>query len=290
MSRCANCGVSGGNGVNLRACAACHLARYCGVKCQKEHWSKHRTDCKKRAAELHDELLFKQPESTHLGDCPICLLPLMIDETKAITMSCCSQMLCQGCFVFNKWREAVERLPMCCPFCRKEEPSEYEGDRRLRERAKKNDPVALCRVGKDYRDYGDYHRAFQYFSKAAEFGNAAAHFELGVLYTNGQGVQWSESKSVFHWEQAAIGGYPRARSELGCIDVVNGRSERAVKHWIIGAKLGCDNSLENLKEAFKHGMVNKNDLATALRAHQAAVDAMTSPQRVQAVEIIKRYN
>jgi len=30
---------------------------------------------KTRAAELRDELLFKQPASSHLGDCPICVIP-----------------------------------------------------------------------------------------------------------------------------------------------------------------------------------------------------------------------
>eukprot|EP00984_Skeletonema_dohrnii_P035791 scaffold35973_cov122-Skeletonema_dohrnii-CCMP3373.AAC.2 len=33
----------------------------------------HKKECKKRAAEFRDELLFKQPESCHEGDCPICL-------------------------------------------------------------------------------------------------------------------------------------------------------------------------------------------------------------------------
>jgi hypothetical protein len=40
------------------------------------------TACKKRAAELRDEILFKQPENTHLGDCPICFLPLSLDLEK----------------------------------------------------------------------------------------------------------------------------------------------------------------------------------------------------------------
>jgi len=32
-------------------------------------------------------------------------------------------------------------------------------------------------------------------------------------------------------------------------------------------------------EAFRNGLVSKDDLAAALRAHQAAVDATKSPQR-----------
>ena len=35
--------VTGG----LKKCTACHFAKYCGVTCQKIHWSTHKTECKK---------------------------------------------------------------------------------------------------------------------------------------------------------------------------------------------------------------------------------------------------
>ena len=57
------------------------------------------------------------------------------------------------------------------------------------------------------------------------------------------------------------------------------RFDRAVKHWIISAKLGDRMSVQWLKKCYKEGYVSKVDFATALRAHQAAVDAMKSPQR-----------
>jgi hypothetical protein len=77
---CASCGIEGGGeeNIKLKKCNACYLVKYCGVECQRKHRPQHKRACKKRAAELKDELLFKQPESTHLGDCPICLLPIPI--------------------------------------------------------------------------------------------------------------------------------------------------------------------------------------------------------------------
>ena len=75
---CASCGTAEGDDIKLKKCA-CHLVKYCSVACQKAHRPKHKKECKKRAAELKDEILFKQPESSHLGDCPICCLPLPID-------------------------------------------------------------------------------------------------------------------------------------------------------------------------------------------------------------------
>eukprot|EP00984_Skeletonema_dohrnii_P010457 scaffold4065_cov161-Skeletonema_dohrnii-CCMP3373.AAC.2 len=67
MMCCASCGTAANDDIKLKKCTACHLVRYCSVKCQKEHRPQHKKECKKRAAELHDELLFKfkQPESNH---------------------------------------------------------------------------------------------------------------------------------------------------------------------------------------------------------------------------------
>jgi hypothetical protein len=61
-------------GVILKACKSCMLVKYCNRNCQQNHWPKHKKPCKQRAAELHDEALFKEPPSKE--DCPICFLPM----------------------------------------------------------------------------------------------------------------------------------------------------------------------------------------------------------------------
>jgi len=70
-----------------------------------------------------------------------------------------------------------------------------------------------------------------------------------------------------------------ARHDLGNIEYEKGRLDRSVKHWIIAANLGYDGSLDTLKEGYKEGLVSKEDFATALRGHQAAVNAAKSSQR-----------
>ena len=71
----------------------------------------------------------------------------------------------------------------------------------------------------------------------------------------------------------------------------NNNYVRAVKHWIISSALGLDDSNKELMNASKVGRVSKDDLASALRAHQAAVDAMKSPQReAEEVEFYKNSN
>jgi len=52
-----------------------------------------------------------------------------------------------------------------------------------------------------------------------------------------------------------------------------------VKHFIIAAKLGHDDSIKVLMESYKGGLVKKEVLAAALRAHQATIDATKSSQR-----------
>ena len=98
---CASCGIAENDDVKLKNCAACYLVRYCSVNCQKNHRPKHKRDCKKCAAELRDELFFKQPESSCLGDCPICLIPLSLDQTKSVMTGCCSKQICRGCSSAN---------------------------------------------------------------------------------------------------------------------------------------------------------------------------------------------
>ena len=81
---CASCGIAELDDIKLTECDGCDLVRYCSNECQANHRQEHEGKCNERAAELRDEMLFRQPESTHLGDCPICCLPLPIDEEKSI--------------------------------------------------------------------------------------------------------------------------------------------------------------------------------------------------------------
>jgi tetratricopeptide (TPR) repeat protein len=255
------------------------------VKCQKNHRPQHKRACKKRAAELRDELLFKQPESTHLGDCPICMIPLPLDLTKSTMISCCSKIVCAGCVFANSKREFQAKLEQKCPFCRKVLPTGKEREENIMKRIEANDPVAICEQGKVcYNKKGDYSSAFEYFTKAAKLGDIEAHYTLACCYALGHGVEKDEKKKVFHLEEAAIGGHPNARYNLGLHEGRNGRIERAIKHWIIAANLGDDDSVEMLMKQYTQGRISKENFAAALRAHQAAVDETKSPQREVAEE------
>ncbi len=285
-SCCASCGIAENDDVKLNKCTDCDLVRYCSVECQRDDITQHLPACKKRAAELRDELIFKQPESSHLGDCPICLIPLPIVAEKSTMMPCCCKVLCNGCSHANDMRLIESSAEKICPFCRNsltmtgEERAELE-----KNRLKANDPVALCNEAVKQYKRGDYRRAFAHLTKAAELGDVDAHLKLGSLYRDGLGVEKDTRKALYHLEEAAISGHPTARHNLGVYEMNYGTIERALKHWIIAARQGQDDSIKVLMNGFKNGLVEKDDLSAALRAHQAAVDATKSPQREAAKNI-----
>ena len=81
---CADCGSVAGVGVSLKACKSRKLVKYCNAECQKNHWPTHKQVCKLRAAELHDESLFKDPPVKE--DCPICFLPMPMEFISALSL------------------------------------------------------------------------------------------------------------------------------------------------------------------------------------------------------------
>jgi hypothetical protein len=81
---CACCGITGVDDVKLKDCNdGCDLVKYCGDGCQENHREQHEQECKKRKAKLHDKKLFTQPDC-HLGECPLCFLPLPLDPSKSL--------------------------------------------------------------------------------------------------------------------------------------------------------------------------------------------------------------
>ena len=152
-------------------------------------------------------------------------------------------------------------------------------------RVEANDPIAISEMGSKVIEEGDLESAFEYYTKAAALGDANSHYQLSIFHRDGLGgVEKDEKKRLHHTEQAAIGGHPRARHNLGCIEARVNRMDRAGKHFIIAAKLGFDMSLDYVKKLHKDGHVSKEDFGAALRGYQAAIAATKSPQRDVAYE------
>jgi tetratricopeptide (TPR) repeat protein len=308
---CASCGIAAVDDVKLKMCdGGCDLVKYCSDNCQELHREQHQEECKKRkdkiqkrideipddiqtrAAELrqtflrdelHDKQLFTQPGMSYMGECPLCCLSLSVDATKSIIMSCCCKTICKGCCYANEKREVEQGLKHRCAFCREPKPKSREQSvKNIMKRIKKNDPVAMVHMGRRHYCEGDYQKAFKYWTEAAELGDVDAHYCMGSLYYKGNGVDKDEKKAVYLWEKAAIGGHHHARVTLAAHEKIKGRFDRAAKHYIINANLGCNESLKAIKVLFVQRVVSKDEYTAALRGYQAAVNETKSAEREKA--------
>lgn len=110
---CASCGKVEVDDIKLKKCTACKLVKYCSVACQKDHWKQHKRACRKRTAEFRDDRLFKQPDESHYGECPICCLPLPLEVQKSRINLCQSNLhRVQSCH-YETWGRTEARATMC---------------------------------------------------------------------------------------------------------------------------------------------------------------------------------
>ena len=128
-------------------------------------------------------------------------------------------------------------------------------------------------------------KAFELWTKAAELGSVNGYYALATTYWKGIGVEEDEEKAVHYFELAAVGGHERSRHILGMMEVDNGNVDRSMKHFIIAASSGHDESLKKVGEGYKDRYVSKDDYAKTLRAYQVSLDEMKSERRMKATKI-----
>ena len=289
---CANCGKGEGDSGDLKACTACKMVKYCGRDCQKAHRSQHKKECRLRAAELHDEALFKQPPPEE--DCPICFLRLPTLGTGNRYNACCGKLICSGCIFAVK----ITTGKNMCPFCRALAPTSYEDALKLnKKRVEMGDPRAIYNLACNYAD-GDHGypqhniKALELWHRAAELGSTKSYCNIGVTYGNGRGVERDEKKAKYFYELAAIGGHVIARNNLGVDDEEKGNMERALKHYMIAVGNGYNGSLNTIRQMCMKGLATKDDYAKALKAYQAYLSEIKSDDRDKAAaydELYKYY-
>ena len=77
-------------------------------------------------------------------------------------------------------------------------------------------------------------------------------------------------------------GHVVSRCSLGVIEYRSGNYELAVQHYMISAKMGYEDALNNIKDMFTDGLATKAQYAEALLGYRDAVEEMKSPQREEA--------
>lgn len=77
------------------------------------------------------------------------------------------------------------------------------------------DPVKQYNLGvKYYNTPSDYHKAFQWFHKAALQGDGPSQRNLGVMFENGNGVEQNHEKAIEWYTKSATSGYSQAFLDL----------------------------------------------------------------------------
>jgi len=290
LSVCANCGKTGDN---LKACTACKLVKYCNRECQIAHRPKHKRECRKRAAELHDEELFKQPPPEE--DCPICF-QLLPSFKGSIYKTCCGKVICSGCInapVYDNEGNEVDNKK--CPFCRTPTPtSEEEMVKREKKRMDLNDHIAIYNQGCNYHEGAcgfpqDHDKALELFHRAGDLGYAGAYLGIGNAYDVGQGVEVDKKKATHYYELAAMKGNALARQNLGREEGMAGNMDRALKHHLIAVRSGCAESLNRIKIYYSAGLATKSHYTKALQSYQTYLGEIKSDQRDKAAASSEMY-
>ena len=278
VSTCAACGKEG-NSDNMNICNKCKMVKYCNAACKKKHRTKHKKACERRAAELHDEQLFKEPPPRE--ECPICMLLLPINSSQTLFKTCCGKTICDGCVYVMMISEGKD----LCPYCRTPKAtSDKEHVERVKKLMDKGNAAAYSTFGGWYDD-GDMGltqnraKAVELDLKAGELGCADGYYNLGTAYRDGNGVEIDLKKANHYYELSAMCGHVMARHNLGCLEGLAGNVHRAMKHFMISARDGCMESLDNVKIGFMKDLLTKDEYASTLRAYQKGIDEMKSDER-----------
>ena len=274
-----SCAACGKEGVSLKACTACNMVKYCNRDCQIAHRKQHKKACKKRAAELYDEKLFKEVEP---DECPICMLPLPFENNASTFMTCCGKTICSGCIFAMIESEGGADL---CAFCRApQNVSDEEDIKRIKKLMDKGITEAYYFLGCQYTqgEYGlpqDHQKANELYLKGGELGSAKGYYNLGNSYDVGRGVAIDKKKAIHYWELAAMNGHIMARHNLGCSDWNTGNYDRAFRHFILAARAGYEESLDVVKQGFTKGRISKDEYTNTLRAYGERHEEMKSEER-----------
>ena len=100
----------------------------------------------------------------------------------------------------------------------------------------------LFNKGIELFDEKNYTESIKYFKKAADQGNADAQYELGYMYSRGEGVTLSDSEAVRWYKLAADQGDAMALYELGFMYEngygVTQSDTEAIKYYKLAADQG----------------------------------------------------
>ncbi|KAL7535626.1 hypothetical protein ACHAXR_006625 [Thalassiosira sp. AJA248-18] len=186
-------------------------------------------------------------------------------------------------------REIRKNPTSPCPFCRAEAAVSNELTlKRIKKRMEVNDAEAFHLMGVFYeKGIGglpqDTKKAVELKIRAGELGSYMAQAAVGSCYLQGRGVERDEKKANRYFQLAAMAGHDDARYNLGSYEQNCGNKNRALKHWMVGARAGDKDCMGLVQKGYMDGDVTKCEFEHTLRGHQHSIDEMKqncSPHRL----------
>jgi uncharacterized protein len=131
-------------------------------------------------------------------------------------------------------------------------------------------------IGMDAANRGDFKKAYSMLLPLAEQGLVQAQYNLGNMYSNGQGVPQDFKEAVRWFRLAAEQGFPQAQSNLGMMydsgQGVPQDDKEAVKWWRLAAEQGIAQAQSNLGSMYAHGAGVPQDFKEAIKWHRLAAE------------------
>jgi TPR repeat protein len=123
------------------------------------------------------------------------------------------------------------------------------------------------KAGMDAHHHGDYATAMREWQPLAEQGQAAAQYELGLLYANGKGVTKDDATARKWYEKAAIQGHVEAQVNLGVLLMYARGGQQdykmAVYYLRLAANQGNDLAQRRLGQMYERGEGVQQDYVRA---------------------------
>lgn len=164
-----------------------------------------------------DDSLFDTPPP--MPDCPICFLPLPIEDNAYTNKPCCGQTVCGGCEQAHWKTMGADKT---CPFCRAPESRPLAETMILvRKRVELNDAENTfclgCFYANGWNGLPKDKKAFELYLRAADLGSLRACTNVSFEYEMGEVTEIDEDKARHYLEKGAKLGQVKARHKLGYV-------------------------------------------------------------------------
>jgi len=113
-------------------------------------------------------------------------------------------------------------------------------------------------------DIGDFNKAFDIWLELAKRGDELSQFNLGVLYSRGEGADLDRNKAIEWYVRSAEQGYAPAQFNLGAAylegDPDSADAQKAVTWWQLAAEQGFVQAQFNIASLYCRGIGISRDM------------------------------